>query len=63
MDRFPLIAGILQSWRRRRLSQVLDDLQAWEHDGRDLLAQVLELTDPDDDLHASAVRLLMALED
>ena len=63
MDRFPLISRFIQAWRRRRLAQVLDDLQAWEHQGRDILAQVLELTDPDDDLHAVAVRLLMALED
>ena len=62
MDRFPLISGVIQAWRRRRLAQVLDDLQTWEHQGRDILAQVLELTDPDDDLHAAAVRLLMALE-
>lgn len=47
-----------RAWRRRALSQLLDDLQAWEAQGRDLLAQVVELTDPDDDLHGECSRVL-----
>jgi hypothetical protein len=45
-------------WRRRRLSQLLDDLVEWEVDGRDLLARVCELTDEGDDLHQECRRVL-----
>jgi hypothetical protein len=45
-------------WRRRRLAQLLDDLQLWEMQGRDLLAQVVELTEPGDDLHEETARVL-----
>lgn len=51
-----------RAWRRRHLAQLLDDLQQWEVDGRDLLAQVVELSDPDDDLHAEVSRLLALLD-
>jgi hypothetical protein len=47
-----------RTWRRRHLAQLLDDLGEWEADGRDLLAQVVELTDPDDDLHLECRRIL-----
>jgi hypothetical protein len=47
-----------RAWRRRALAQLLDDLQAWETEGRDLLAQVVELSDPEDDLHAECRRVL-----
>jgi hypothetical protein len=54
----PLISRV---WRRRRLAQLVDDLQLWEAQGRDLLAQVVELTEPDDDLHTEAARVLELL--
>lgn len=44
--------------RRCRLAQLLDDLQRWEIEGRDLLAQVVEFTDEGDDLHCEAARVL-----
>ena len=53
---------VTRAWRRRRLAQLLEDLQAWEAEGRDLLAQVVELTDPDDDLHCECARVLELLD-
>jgi hypothetical protein len=52
------IPVVSRLWRRRRLAQLVDDLQLWEAEGRDLLAQVVELTEPDDDLHCEAARVL-----
>jgi hypothetical protein len=52
------IPVVSRLWRRRRLVELLDCLQAWEAEGRDLLAQVVELTEPDDDLHCEAQRVL-----
>lgn len=49
---------VSRAWRRRHLAQLLDDLQQWEIEGRDLLAQVVELTDEGDDLHCEAARVL-----
>jgi hypothetical protein len=52
---------VTKAWRRRQLSQLLDDLQAWEADGRDLLAQIVELSDPGDDLYWECERILNLL--
>ena len=62
MPFLPVFRLVSRVWRRRHIAQLLDDLQQWEADGRDLLAQLIELTDQGDDLHAAAVRLLDALE-
>jgi hypothetical protein len=59
--RWPL-RTISRAWRRRYIAQLLDDLAQWEADGRDLLAQVVELTDDGDDIHREAVRILELLE-
>jgi len=53
--RIPVVGRL---WRRRRLALLLDELQLWEAQGRDLLAQVVELTDQSDDIHAEAARVL-----
>lgn len=53
---------VSRAWRRRRLVQLMEDLQLWELDGRELLAQVVELTDPGDDLHREASRVLELLD-
>jgi hypothetical protein len=37
-------------------------VEAWEAQGRDLLCQLLELTDPDDDLHQECGRMLELLD-
>lgn len=55
LNRIPVVSRL---WRRRRLAELLDRLQVWELEGRDLLAQVVELTEPDDDLHCEANRVL-----
>jgi hypothetical protein len=52
---------VSRAWRRHQLVQLLDDMALWEADGRNLLAQVLELTDEGDDLHREAVRILELL--
>lgn len=54
---------VSQAWRRRKLAQLLDDLQQWEAQGRGLLAQVAELTDERDDLHREVCRVLDLLTD
>jgi hypothetical protein len=41
----------------------MDDLQLWEEQGRDLLSQVVELTDVGDDLHWECDRILKLLID
>lgn len=63
MAPLPTFRLVSLAWRRRRIPQLLEDLQAWEQEGRDLLAQIAELTDPDDDIHATCERVLRALED
>lgn len=63
MGPLPSFRVVSQAWRRRRIPQLLEDLQAWEQEGRDLLAQIVELTDPEDDTHATCARVLRALED
>ena len=49
---------VRRAWRRRRLAQLVDQLQLWEIEGRDLLAQVVELTEHGDDLHQECARVL-----
>ena len=49
--------------RRRRIALLIDELTLWEAQGRDLLAQVIELTDPNDDLHVECARVLDLLTD
>lgn len=53
---------VARTWRAFRLWQVIEDLQEWERQGRDLIAQAVELTDPDDDQHLELLRLLEALD-
>jgi hypothetical protein len=49
---------VRRAWRRRRLAQLVDQLQLWEIEGRDLLAQVVELTEHGDKLHRECARVL-----
>lgn len=62
MDHFPWARVVSTAWRRRHVPQLLEELQAWEADGRDLLARIADLTDPGDDTHAEVLRVLRALE-
>lgn len=49
-------------FRMRRINQLLTRLESWEQEGRDLLAQLLELTDQGDDIHAECARVLDLLD-
>lgn len=55
---FPFVPTVSRMWRRRRLAELIESLTEWEVVGRDLLAQVIELTDDDDDMHTEARRVL-----
>ena len=48
--------------RQARIHQLLERLEAWESEGRDLLAQLVELTDQGDDIHCEVLRVLELLE-
>lgn len=48
--------------RKRRMKELVEQLGGLEAEMRDLCAALVELTDPDDDLHASIARLLQALD-
>jgi len=58
----PSLQVVSLAWRRRRVPQLLEDLAAWEEEGRNLLSQIVELTDPEDDAHCECLRVLRALE-
>lgn len=48
--------------RQARIHKLLERLEAWESEGRDLLAQLVELTDQGDDIHCEVLRVLELLE-
>lgn len=48
--------------RQARINKLLERLVAWESEGRDLLAQLVELTDQGDDIHCEVLRVLELLE-
>lgn len=58
----PIFRGMIRRHRRERINQLLAQIEAWEIEGRDLFAQVAELTDPDDDLGAECRRIWALLE-
>lgn len=60
LDPIPVVSRFM---RRRRIALLIDELTLWEAQGRDLLAQVIELTDPNDDLHVECARVLDLLTD
>lgn len=48
--------------RMQRINQLIDELGQWEEQGRGILSNLLELTDPDDDLSGEISRLIAALD-
>jgi len=58
----PLLSAMTRLQRLRRVRGLVDRLEAWEQEGRDLLAQVLDLSDPDEDLACECRRLLEHLD-
>jgi hypothetical protein len=56
---FPLLSRML---RMRRIHHLVDEIEIHEARLRDLCSALIELSDPDDDLHVEIVRLLEALD-
>lgn len=48
--------------RKRRISRLVVQLTGLEMAMRDVSAALIELTDPDDDLHVEVLRVLKALD-
>lgn len=46
----------------QRINQLIDELGQWEEQGRGILSNLQELTDPDDDLAGEISRLIAALD-
>ena len=58
----PIFRGMVRRQRRERIRELLELIEQWEIEGRDLFAQVVELTDPEDDLSVECRRVLELLE-
>lgn len=58
MKGLPIWRGMIRRHRRERIAGLLQRIEVWELEGRDLFAQVVELTDPDDDLGVECRRVL-----
>lgn len=48
--------------RMQRINQLIDELGQWEEQGRGILSNLQELTDPEDDLSGEISRLIAALD-
>jgi hypothetical protein len=57
----PIFRGMVRRQRRERIQLLLEQIEQWEMEGRDLFAQVVELTEPDDDLGVECRRVLELL--
>ena len=57
--RIPVIGKKL---RRERINALVEELSDLEGGMRDVAAALIELTDPNDDLHVEVVRLIQALD-
>lgn len=55
----PLLSRLM---RKRRMALLIDAIELHEGALRDACAALIELTDPDDDLHLEVQRLLEALD-
>ena len=58
----PIIGAMRRRHRKARINALLQKVELWEHEGRDLFAALAELTDPDDDLGVECRRLWALLE-
>ena len=58
----PIIRGMIRRHRRARAQELVIELEAWEAEGRDLLAALLEVCEPGDDLAAECRRVLNLLD-
>jgi hypothetical protein len=58
MKGLPIFRNMTRRNRRQRIAALLERIEVWEKEGINLFAQVVELTDPDDDLGAECRRVL-----
>ena len=61
MYRFP-IPVVGKALKKRRINGLVDQLAKLEGEMRDVLAALVELTEPHDDLHVEVVRIVKALD-
>jgi hypothetical protein len=57
-----VIPLISERSRKRRVDRIIREMEGYETAMRDRCAQLLELCDPQDDLHTEVRRLLEALD-
>lgn len=57
--RIPVIGRAL---RLQRINDLVEELSELEGGMRDVCAALIDMTDPDDDLHVEVVRLIKALD-
>jgi hypothetical protein len=57
--RIPVIGRAL---RLQRINDLVEELSELEGGMRDVCAALIDMTDPDDDLHVEVVRLIQALD-
>lgn len=61
MYRFP-VPVVGKALRKRRINALVDQAAKLENEMRDVLAALIELTEPNDDLHVEVVRIVKALD-
>lgn len=59
---WPILREMIRRHRRARIAALVLELEAWERDGRGILAALLELTDPEEDLAVECRRVLQQLD-
>ena len=59
LNSLPLLGPLL---RKRRAAALVEELGSLELEMRDVCAQIIEITDPGDDLHLEVIQLLTALD-
>ena len=61
MYRFP-VPVVGKALKKRRINALVDQAAKLENEMRDVLAALIELTEPNDDLHVEVVRIVKALD-
>ena len=57
MKNLPIVRGMIRRHRRQRIAELLVKVEIWEQQGLGLFAQLVELTDPDEDLGVECRRV------
>lgn len=58
----PALRGMSRRQRLRRVEALVTRLERWEVEGRNLLASLIDMSEPDDDLTTECRRLLEHLD-